>query len=151
MTGFGEYFKNEKRKSTISFFSNIFGSLFSAKAWFFIAVWIFLVATVVSFYKTIIFENKFPVECGNVIKMEEIEDEHNNQTGYHIFIKTNSKIEDLEVKENIYKKYDALFKADKTTSFCESYTDNMFIFFCFVTGIFALLTIIFLVCYSNEY
>jgi hypothetical protein len=152
MSGFGEYFKNEKRKSTISFFSNIFGSIFSKKAWFFIAFWIFLVATFGAFYKTITFENKFPVECGKIVNMEIVEGENSNMTDYHIFIQvTSTHIEDLEVKKNVYTKYEKLFETNKNLSYCESYTDKMFIFFCFVTGILIIITLVFLISYANEY
>lgn len=150
MTGFGEHFKNERREKTLALIKNFFGALFSKKAWFFIAFWGFLFLTLYSLYKTLTFENKFPVECGKIENFEILSD-GNGRPEHHIFIATPKGIEDLEVIESVYNKYEKLYKTDNNVKYCQSYIDKSFVFYWIVTGILAIITIVFLVSYSSEY
>ncbi len=150
MSGFEEFFRNEKRIKTINFLKNVFGSIFSKKAWYFIAFWVFLFITFYTFYKTLTFKNKFPVECGKIINFEILTD-INGKNVHHFFVETPNGIEDKVVIESIYNKYLALQKTNPESKYCESYTDNLYVFEIFLIFLFSIITIVYLVCYCSEY
>lgn len=148
MTGFKEYFEKEKRKNTLNFFGKLFNSfftsIFSKKVWAFIAFWIFLVAAMYSLYITLTFKNKYPVECGTIQSFEVHYVDDNDTSTYHIFVKTPNGLEDFSVSKPIFLKYEKQFKTNNNIQYCESYIEKTFLFYCFLTAILAIISIVFL-------
>lgn len=141
--GFKKFMENEKREKTFQFISNIF----SNSLWGSIKFWGFLSLTLFSLYKTVTYENKFPVNCGVIENMEIVDCECNgeNSLRYHLFVNVNNKIEDLTIPKNIYDKYSKLYESDKNVKYCDSDTDNGFIFLICITVLLGIITLVYLI------
>jgi hypothetical protein len=147
MSGFGEYFKNEKRKNTIGFFRDFFKTFFNKESWYFILFWLFLASSVYGLYKILTFENKFNVDCGKIIKVEKESNLINSEIiiHYHFFVENNkNQINDIEVGELVYNKYEKILESEKDTTFCYSFINKIFIFYIVLTVLIFIIAIVFL-------
>lgn len=145
MSIFKEHLKLERRNLTLNFIKKYFGFSYQNFNWNIIKFWLFLILTLFVLYKTLTFENKFPVECGKIVNCEKIQCNSCNKTfKYHIFIKNNKGIlEDLIVGGDVYGKYEKLWQIHKNVEYCESFTDKNYIFLIIIIILFTITTIIY--------
>lgn len=141
MSGFGEFFKNEKRKNTIGFFRDFFNK----ESWYFILFWLFLASSIYGLYKILTFENKFIVECGKIIKTEkEVKQNNNGLLTHHLFVENNkNQINDIVVDVSTYDKYEKLLKSEKDIIYCYSFINNIFVFYIILTVLIFIIAIVF--------
>ncbi len=152
MLGFKEFLKNERKNKTVELIKNIFSSIFNKKNWLYVSFWFFLILTLGLFYQTLTFDNKFPVNCGKIIQFEKTKyiSEGKENFNYKFFVQTPKNIEEIDIKQEIYEKYEASYNTNNKIDYCDSYTNKAYVFFIFLTIISFIITIVYLIRYSSE-